>query len=160
MGASIQSCLCAGMSRAGRRIEDEQIGALLHSARVIAVLGIKTEEARDQPAFYVPQAVQSAGYRVIPVPVYYPDAKKILGQPVFRSVAAIGERIDIVDVFRRPRDLAAHLDDIVAAKPGCVWLQSGIRDAVFTKRLLEAGIDVVEDRCLMVEVRKHGPRAP
>ena len=144
------------MSKTGRLIEtDEQIGALLHSAKVVAVLGIKTEEAHDQPAFYVPQTVQSAGYRVVPVPVYYPEATKILGQPVFRSVAAIGEPIDIVDVFRRPKDLAAHADDILAAKPRCVWLQTGIRDAAFTKRMLEAGIDVVEDRCLMVEVRKH-----
>ncbi len=147
------------MSKSGRLIErDEQIGALLQSAKVVAVLGIKTEAAHDQPAFYVPQAVQSAGYRVIPVPVYYPEATKILGQPVFRSVAAIGEAIDIVDVFRRAKDLAAHADDIIAAKPGCVWLQTGIRDAAFTKRMLDAGIDVVEDRCLMVEVKKHTPR--
>jgi uncharacterized protein len=145
------------MSKTGRLIEKEdQIGALLHASKVVAVLGIKTEEAQGQPAFYVPQAVQSAGYRVIPVPVYYPEATKILGQPVFRTVAAIGEPLDIVDVFRRAKDLAAHVDDILAAKPKCVWLQSGIRDAAFTKRMLEAGIDVVEDRCLMVEVRKWG----
>jgi uncharacterized protein len=147
------------MSKPGQLIaSDEQIGALLHSAKVVAVLGIKTDAAGDQPAYYVPEAVQGAGYKVIPVPVYYPEATKILGQPVFRSVLAIGEPIDIVDVFRRAKDLAAHVDDLLAAKPGCVWLQSGIRDAGFTKRMLEAGIDVVEDRCMMVEVKKHGPR--
>lgn len=148
------------MSKSGRLIENDQIGALLHSAKVVAVLGIKADVHRHQPGYFVPEAVQSAGYRVIPVPVYYPEVTTILGQPVFRSVAAIGEPIHIVDVFRRAQDLPAHVDDILAAKPGCVWLQTGIRDAAFTKRMLEAGIDVVEDRCLMVEVKKWGgPRA-
>jgi len=135
---------------------DDELRTLLHGSRSVAVLGIKTEQAADQPAHYVPLAVQGAGYRVIPVPVYYPEATVILGQPVFRSLAEIGEPIDILDVFRRAKDLAAHVSDIVSAKPACVWLQSGIRDAAFTKTMVEAGIDVVEDRCLMVEVRKWG----
>src|SRR5690606_38910346 len=108
-----------------------------------AVLGIKTEAQADQPAHYVPQAAQRAGYAIFPVPVYYPEATEILGRPVTRSVAAIGEPVDLVDVFRRPRDLAAHLDDLLAARPRAVWLQSGIRDDAFAARLVEAGIDVV-----------------
>lgn len=59
--------------------------------------------------------------------------------------------MDIVDVFRRPQDLAAHLDDILAAKPKAVWLQSGISEPTFEAALAAAGITVVADRCLLVE---------
>ncbi len=147
-----------GASR-GRHIDDDRgIASLLAATRTIAVLGIKTEAQADQPAYYVAEAAQRAGYQVVPVPTYYPEVTEILGQKVLRTVAGIGEPVDLVDVFRRPRDLAAHLDDLLAAKPRAVWLQSGIRDDAFAARLVEAGIDVVQDRCLMVEIRRHGAR--
>lgn len=136
-------------------VDDGQIGELLARVKTVAVLGIKTEAAADQPAFYVPQYAQSVGLRIFPVPVYYPDATTILGQPVTRSVAAIAEPIDLVDVFRKSSDVPGHIEDILAAKPGAVWLQSGIRNAEAASRFVEAGIDVVQDRCLMVELRKH-----
>jgi predicted CoA-binding protein len=62
--------------------------------------------------------------------------------------------IDILDVFRRPSDLMAHVEDIVRKKPRLVWLQSGIRSEAFALAMHEAGIDVVEDRCLMVEFQR------
>lgn len=133
---------------------DAQIRALLGKTRRIAVLGIKTEAAADQPAFYVAKACLDLGYDVVPVPVYYPEAKQILGRPVFRRVCDIDPPVDMVDVFRRPKDLAAHLDDLLAAKPRSVWLQLGIRDDSFAKVLSDAGIDVVQDRCLMVDARR------
>ena len=129
------------------------IDALLRDTRRIAVLGIKTEAQAAQPAFYVPKAMVEMGFEVVPVPVYYPDAKSILGQPVYRRVADVPVPIDMVNVFRRPQDLAPHLDDILAAKPKSVWLQQGIRNDSFAERLAEAGITVVQDRCLMVEAR-------
>ncbi len=129
------------------------IGELLAATHRIAVLGIKTEAQSDQPAFYVPKFLAEAGFDVVPVPVYYPDAERILGKPVFRRVELIEPPVDMVNVFRRPQDLAAHFEDIVAAKPKSVWLQQGIRDDAFAARLVAAGISVVQDRCLMVEVR-------
>lgn len=141
---------------AGRLLEREtEIAELLRTINSVAVLGIKTESQADQPAFYVPQYVQSVGLTVYPVPVYYPEVTRILGQPVTRTVAAIGHPIDLVDVFRRPADLMPHLGDLLAAKPRAVWLQSGIRNDEFAKSLTEAGIDVVQDRCLMVDLRRH-----
>ncbi len=139
----------------GRIIEsDDEIGLLLAQTNRIAVIGIKTEESM-QPAYYVPEYAQRAGYDIVPVPVYYPEATEILGQKVFRSLAAIPGPVDMVNMFRRPKDLAAHLDDILAKKPRSVWLQLGIRDDSFAARLTSAGIDVVEDRCLLVELRSH-----
>ncbi|MFN7781801.1 MAG: CoA-binding protein [Lysobacterales bacterium] len=134
--------------------DDTQLQEWLRGMRRIAVLGIKTEAAAAQPAHYVPDALQRAGLEIVPVPVYYPEATRILGQPVYRRLQDVPGPIDLVCVFRRPQDLAGHLDDLLAARPRGVWLQSGIRDDAFAARLRAAGIDVVQDRCLMVEHRR------
>lgn len=134
--------------------DEARVAELVRSARRVAVLGIKTEAQADQPAFYVPSYLKSAGVEVIPVPVYYPDVTTILGQQVYRRVADVPGPIDIVDVFRRGQDVAAHLDDLLAARPRAVWLQSGIRNDAVAERLVEAGVLVVQDRCLMVDHRR------
>lgn len=131
----------------------KHLEVLLRSSRRIAVLGIKTEAQSGQPAYYVPEYLQRAGYEVIPVPVYYPDATHILGQPVYRSLAEIPGVIDIVDVFRRPQDIPTHLPDLLAKKPRAVWFQSGIRNDEAARTLEQAGIEVIQDRCIMVEHR-------
>jgi predicted CoA-binding protein len=134
---------------------DEGIRKLLESTKRIAVLGIKTRES-GQPAYYVPEYAQQAGYEVVPVPVYYPECTEILGEKVYRKVNDIPGAVDMVDVFRRPRDIDAHVDDIIAKKPKSVWFQLGIRNDAAAERLAKAGIDVVQDRCLMVELRNAG----
>ena len=132
-----------------------EISSLLARVRSVAVLGIKTADA-GAPAHFVPAYAQRAGLRVIPVPVFYPEVTELLGEPVFRSLAAIGERVDLVTVFRRPKDIPAHVDDILAARPGAVWLQSGIRHDEVAERLARAGVDVVQDKCLMIELQERG----
>ncbi|HEX8620101.1 MAG TPA: CoA-binding protein [Thermoanaerobaculia bacterium] len=124
---------------------------MLRDTRTIAVLGIKPESHAGQPAHYVAAHMQRSGYEIIPVPTYFPDVTEILGQPVFRTVSAIGRPLDMVNVFRRPDDIPPHVDDILAAKPKYVWFQLGIRNDAAAQRLAEAGIKVVQDRCLMVE---------
>lgn len=139
----------------GRLLEHHRdIDAVLAGMRRIAVLGIKPESRAGQPAHMVPAYLQRQGYEVIPVPVYYPEITEILGKPVLRRVADVPGRIDVLDVFRKPQDLPPHLDDIVAARPRTVWLQTGIRHDGFAQGLLEAGINVVQDQCLMVEHRR------
>ncbi|HEX8851331.1 MAG TPA: CoA-binding protein [Gemmatimonadaceae bacterium] len=134
---------------------DEDIAALLERTHRVAVLGIKTPETM-QPAFYVPEYAQRAGYEIVPVPVYYPDVRQILGAPVYRKLVEIPGAIDMVNVFRRPKDLMPHLDDILAKRPASVWLQLGIWDDTFASKLTAAGIDVVQDKCLLVELRRVG----
>jgi predicted CoA-binding protein len=131
----------------------DAITKLLEGTKRIAVLGIKTEAQADQPAFYVPKFALEMGFEIVPVPVYYPEATTILDRPVYRRIADVPPPVDLVNVFRRSKDLAAHLDDLLAAKPRAVWLQQLIRDDAFAERLAEAGITVVQDRCLMVELR-------
>jgi len=130
-----------------------EIAEVARTAKRVAVLGIKTEEQAGQPAFYVAKYLKDAGLELAPVPVYYPKTTQILGVPVVRRVQDVPGEVDILDVFRRPEDLGPHLDDIVAKKPRCVWLQSGIRNDEFAQSLTEHGIDVVQDHCLMVEHR-------
>ena len=132
----------------------EDIARVVREHRRIAVLGIKTEAQRHLPAFYVPEYMARAGYDVVPVPVYYPDATVILGRPVYRTVSAVPGPVDMVNVFRRPRDIPPHVADILAARPRVVWLQLGIRHDEAAERLARAGIDVVQDRCLLVEHRR------
>ena len=139
--------------------DEERLLGLLRSARRVAVLGIKTETARAQPAFYVPQALQQMGLSIVPVPVYYPEAQEILGEKVYRRVADVPGEIDIVDVFRRSGDVASHLGDLIAKKPRAVWLQSGIRDDRTAESLAREGILVVQDRCLKVDYRSVARRA-
>jgi predicted CoA-binding protein len=134
-------------------VDRDEILEIARSLRRVAVLGIKTIAQAAQPAYYVPAYLVAAGIEVVPVPTYYPDVTEILGQPVVRTLAAIEGPVDLVDVFRRPADLAGHLSDILAARPPVVWLQLGIRDDAFASALTSAGIRVVQDRCLMVEHR-------
>jgi predicted CoA-binding protein len=135
--------------------DDARIGELLAGVKRVAVLGIKTEAQADQAAFYVAEYVATHGAEVIPVPVYYPEATEILGRKVHRKVADVPGPVDLVDVFRRPSDIPAHLPDILAKRPGAVWFQLGIRNDAAAEELARAGIQVVQDRCLMVEWRRH-----
>ena len=134
--------------------DDARIGELIRSTRRIAVLGIKTEAQADQAAFYVPRFLHDRGVEVVPVPVYYPEVKEILGRPVHRKLADVPGEIDLVDVFRRPGDVPAHVPDLLAKRPRAVWLQLGIRNDAAAEALAREGILVVQDRCLMVDWRR------
>ena len=132
----------------------DQLRELLSQTKTIAVLGIKTEAQANQPAFYVPNYMHSAGFKIIPVPVYYPDVTEILGEKVYRKLIDVPDEIDMVNVFRRPQDIPPHIDDILAKKPKSVWMQLGISHDAAAEELAKAGIKVVEDRCLMVDHRR------
>jgi len=122
------------------------ISALIRATKRIAVLGIKTEAQADQPSVYVPAYLQKAGFEIVPVPVYYPDATMILGEKVYRRLVDVPGDIDMVDVFRRSRDVTGHVEDILAKKPHSVWLQSGIRNDAAAEIFAKADIKVVQDR--------------
>jgi predicted CoA-binding protein len=138
--------------------DDAGIHDLLAGMRRIAVLGMKTEAQAGQPAFYVPKFLADRGLDVVPVPVYYPDTTHILGRPVYRRVSDVPGDVDLVDVFRRSEAVPRHVDDLLAKRPRAVWLQLGIRNDAAAESLAKAGILVVQDRCLMVEWRRLGPR--
>lgn len=136
--------------------DTDSVRRILEESERIVVLGIKPESRSGQPAYYVPQYLQDVGYEVIPVPTYYPDVEEILGQRVYRAVADVPGEVDLVDVFRRPSDIPAHVDDIIAKAPGAVWFQLGITNDAAAERLARAGIEVVQNRCTMADHRRFG----
>ncbi|GAC1409903.1 MAG: CoA-binding protein [Gemmatimonadaceae bacterium] len=131
-----------------------QIKDLLENTHRIAVLGIKPDP--EQPAHYVPDYAERAGYEIVPVPVYYKDLNEMMGKKVYRKLVDIPGDIDMVNVFRRPHDIPPHVDDIIAKKPKSVWFQLGIRNDDAAEKLARAGIDVVQDHCLLVELKQIG----
>jgi uncharacterized protein len=135
--------------------DEAGIAEIARTARRVAVLGIKTEAQQGQAAFYVPHYLAEAGVDVVPVPVYYPEVTEILGRKVYRKLVDVPGELDVVDVFRRPGDIDAHVDDIIAKRPKAVWFQSGIVNDRAALLLAAAGIKVVQDRCLMVDHRRY-----
>lgn len=127
---------------------DEELRELLQAVRTIAVVGIKADPAED--AHHVPAAMQARGYRILPVS---PKCREVLGERCVASLGELREPVDLVNVFRAPRHVPAHADEILALRPlpRAVWLQLGIRDDASAGRLAAAGITVVQDLCLMVE---------
>jgi len=134
----------------------DEMRALLRQSRRIAVLGIKPETRSSQPAHFVAEYAKEAGYEVIPVPVYYPEVTEILGSQVYRRLVDVPGEIVIVNVFRRPEHVLPHVDDIIAKGTRAVWMQLGIRNDEAAERLARAGIEVVQDRCLKVELMRMG----
>lgn len=136
--------------------DDDALRGLLARVRSIAVVGIK--EGSHEDAFRVPAYLQEHGYRILPV---NPKLERVLGERCVGRLAELGETPDLVDLFRAPEHVPAHVEEILAlpSRPRAVWLQLGIRHPS-TARLEEAGIDVVEDRCLMVEHRRLRPAPP
>ncbi len=134
---------------------DADLRRILERAKTIAVLGAHPDASR--PAHYVPLYLHSRGLRVLPVNSQFPG-QTLWGSPVRATLAELGEPIDVVDVFRRADHLAAHVPDILAMKPlpRVVWFQSGIENDAVAAELARHGIEVVQDRCLMVDHRRLG----
>jgi predicted CoA-binding protein len=119
---------------------------ILAEAKVIAVVGASREAWK--PSHSVPLQMIRHGWRIIPV---NPFAEDIFGLPTFKTLADIGEPVDLVDIFRPAADAVDVVRQAVAIKAPAVWLQSGIVSAEARKIAIDAGIDYVEDRCLAVE---------
>jgi predicted CoA-binding protein len=129
----------------------EEARTLLREAQRIAVIGIKPESHSGEPAHYVPSFLQRNGVDIVPVPVYYPEVTTILNEKVYRKLVDVPGDVDMVIVFRRPKDVLPHVDDILAKGTKTVWMQLGIYNDEAAERLAEAGINVVQNRCAMVD---------
>jgi uncharacterized protein len=130
---------------------DEELRELLAGVHSVAVVGIKSGPQDD--AYRVPAYLQGCGYRIVPVS---PKLPEVLGERAYPSLRDVDVAIDLVDVFRAPQHVPAHVDEILALspRPRAVWMQLGISHAESARRLEEAGIAVVQDRCILVEHRR------
>jgi predicted CoA-binding protein len=127
----------------------EKITELLSSARIIAIVGLSADPSR--PSNRVARQLQGFGYRIIPVT---PAGGPILGEQAVAGldhlpgVLKSGERIDVVDVFRRPEHVAAIVDDCIRLGMPALWLQDGVIDETAAEKAARAGIFTVMDRCM------------
>jgi len=123
--------------------DPEAVRRLLKGSKTIAVVGASPKPDRD--SHQIAKALIEAGYDVIPV---NPAAAEILGKKCFPDLASIGRKIDIVNVFRSPEHVPPIADEAIAVKAECLWLQSGIEHADAAKKASDAGLYVVQNRCI------------
>ncbi len=132
-------------------LNDEELTELLRNARNIAMVG--ASDRPDRPSYGVMKFLQSHGYRVLPVNPQI-TGEHVHGEFVWRELAQIGEPIDIVDIFRRPQAAGAAVDEAIAVGAKAVWLQLGIVNEEAAQRAEAAGLQVVMDRCIKIEIMR------
>ena len=126
------------------------IQRVLHTGTSIAVVGLSANALRA--SHFVGYYAQRHGYRIIPV---NPREEEVLGEPCFNSLSAVGEAIDIVNVFRDPSAVPALAKEAVAIGAKALWLQFGVISDEGAAIAADAGLDVVMDRCLKVEHARY-----
>ena len=126
-----------------------ELRRILGSCKTIAVVGLSPQWHR--PSFFAAKYMQEHGYRIVPI---NPGAPEILGQRSYASVTAAadaGEKIDMVDCFRRSADIPPIADEAIAIGAKCLWLQIGVIDEASAAKARAAGLDAVMDRCVKIE---------
>ena len=133
----------------------DQFKSLLAETRTVAVVG-----ACDEPAlaaYYVPDYLHQEGFRIVPVNAAT-VGRKMWGELVRATLAEVSEPVDVVCIFRGSGQPSTHALDLLAmaSRPNAVWLPPGVQDAGFTERMMGAGFDVVQDRCMAAEHKCAG----
>jgi hypothetical protein len=124
----------------------EEVRALLKDAHTIAVVGLSDKPDRD--SYHVAAYLQKQGYRIIPV---NPAVSEVLGEKAYPSLRDVPEKIDVVDIFRRPDAVPAIVEDAIAIGAGAVWMQEGIVHNAAADTARAAGLQVVMNKCLLKE---------
>lgn len=125
---------------------EDAVAKLLKSARNIAVVGLSASPLR--PSHGVAAYMQSHGYKIIPV---NPEITNVLGEDAYPSLADVPEKIDIVDIFRRPEFVPPIVDQAIQLKVSAIWMQEGVVHNQAAEKARRAGILVVMDRCILKE---------
>lgn len=129
----------------------ETIRRILEECRTIAVVGLSSDSRR--PSNGVAAYMRRVGYKVIPV---NPNETEVFGEQAYPDLHAVPEKIDLVDVFRRPDEAGKAVDEAIAIGAKAVWLQEGVVDRDAAQRALDAGLLVVMDRCWLKEHMRAG----
>lgn len=130
---------------------DEDIAELLKNARNIAVVG--ASDRPDRPSYGVTKFLQRHGYRVLPVNPTI-TGERVHGEFVWRELGQIGVPIDIVDIFRRPDAVVEAVDQAIAVGAKAIWMQLGITNEEAARRAEAAGLKVVMDHCIKIEIMR------
>lgn len=122
---------------------------IMAEAKTIAVVGFSSRQARA--GYYVPAYLQEKGYRIIPV---NPNLTEGLGEPAVAALAEIAEPVDLVLLFQRSENVPPFVDQAIAIGAKAVWMQLGIAHETAANKAKAAGLDVVQDACMLVEHRR------
>ena len=128
----------------------DPILGILKKYKSIAVVGLSSNPVRS--SYGVTEYMQSAGYRIIPV---NPNETKVLGEKSYARLEDVPEKIEIVNVFRRPEEVAAVVESAIRMGAKVVWMQLGVENEVAAERARAAGLAVVEDSCILIEHQKR-----
>ena len=131
--------------------DPDEIRQMLRDIHSIAVVGLSPRPAR--PSFRVAQAMQSHGYRIIPV---RPLVQEVLGESAWPDLESLPTRVDLVDVFRAPQHVPAIVDSCIRLGLPRLWLQDGVIHEEAAQRARDAGIVVVMDRCVWRDYMQLG----
>lgn len=131
-------------------MSEPDIKSILEKSKAVAVVGLSLKEERD--SHRVARYLQSQGYRIIPV---NPNADEILGERSYPDLASIPEPVDLVDIFRRSEAVPEIVEEAIKVGAKTVWMQEGVIHEEAAARARQAGLQVVMDRCMMVEHRRH-----
>jgi predicted CoA-binding protein len=126
--------------------EDIEIKDILENAKTIAILGLSPKPDRDSNR--IAKYLKDHGYRIIPV---RPGQEEILGQSAYPTLDDIKEHVDIVDVFRNPKQIVPHAHEAIRMQSKVFWMQLGIENQKAASLLVKAGIDVVMNKCIKIE---------
>jgi len=128
----------------------DDIGRLLAAVKTIAVVGLSNDPMR--PSYGVSSYMQQQGYRIIPV---NPTISEALGQRSYPDLSSVPDKIDLVNVFRRPEYVPAVVEESIRLNLPALWLQEGVIHPDAARRAQEAGLSVVMDRCILKEHRRR-----
>jgi predicted CoA-binding protein len=126
--------------------EPQVIERILRDCRTIAVVGLSSDPTRA--SYGVSNYMQRQGYRIIPI---NPNETEVFGERAYASLGEVPEPVDLVNLFRRPDQAGAHVDEAIKRGAKAVWLQEGVVDEAAAQRALDAGLMVVMDRCILKE---------
>jgi predicted CoA-binding protein len=127
-------------------VNDSQMKKVFETAHTIATVGLSSDP--EKPGHYVPVYLQSIGYRIIPV---NPRLTEILGQKAYPDLLSIPEPVDVVQIFRPPQEVPAIVEQAIQIGAHVVWMQIGTGNREAARRAEQAGLEVVMERCMMVE---------
>ena len=139
----------------GAAASPDPILDIFKQSKTIAVVGLSSNPTR--PSHGVAQYLQTSGYRILPV---NPNEKEVLGEKSYARVEDVPEKIDIVDIFRRPEEVWPAVEGAMHAGAKVVWMQLGIENLPAAEQARAAGLTVVMDACLLIEHKKRKPRLP
>ena len=132
-------------------VDSKDIAELVKRVKVVAIVGVsdKPDRASHQVAKYLQENSDYTLYFINPL------IESVLGQPSYKSLSDIPEKIDLVDVFRKAEDMAPIMDEAISVGAKNFWMQLGIKNGDVAQRGVEAGLDAVQDLCLKVELAKY-----